>query len=678
MADDVELEKQLREVEMTFRQSQKLRIFQFFHIFTMTSTYVQAQELARMVGVSDRTVKSDMPMLRDFALASGCKLLSKKSKGYYLEVLDEELYLPVKQQLNYRFATERKDRVFSLARSYGILRRLICCTDYLSYEQLAEEVYLAKTVLQSEMGQVVKILDSYHLRLRKKSESGEMVVGAEFEKRVLMVQIYEMHYHEGMTFFPYTAYTEYIECEKQVLYDIRHLLLELLRQYDISIPDVHTQMLSRYLVLCNNRRKAGFQLQFSKEQKDWLQAFGHYQLAADFFIKAKAEFGFEADEEEIMGLAILLIIWEDLKEDINVPSGWQQLTAKAEEYLGKIQERLLSQCGLDFSTLPNWKGHLLNFLQPYCAALHLNAHTWMISQEINGNYEYLIDSPLCLWLAKQALDVFDGEAPRFSIMALAQRFHSLLESVQLKGRPLRALLVSQNGFSWGNTIKARIQARFPKAFSIIDVKQLYELRGLLKEDYDIAFLNLSSHVYKYEWPTFYLDSIPTTKQFNDIYNQVLVDSLNLLAIEKKLGLHKLRIYENFSCETIETFFQLLAFKLGVNSKEIERLEQYFSGWAQLFFVNRHCLLFLSAQNEAGLLELYHFQKAKMYHSHLIEDVLLLKLDFAGNANCARVLQLILEQYCKDDTAVLRLLKKEPGVLDGLLRQAIKSQVISFT
>ena len=54
---------------------------------TMTS-----QELAERIGVSAHTIKNEMPQVAQILNENGARLVSRRHKGYYVEVLDPEAY----------------------------------------------------------------------------------------------------------------------------------------------------------------------------------------------------------------------------------------------------------------------------------------------------------------------------------------------------------------------------------------------------------------------------------------------------------------------------------------------------------------------------------------------------------------------------------------------------------
>ena len=55
--------------------NEKKRILQLFYILAQQDQYIRSYELAEKVGVTERTVKNDIPELEAFAKASGADLV---------------------------------------------------------------------------------------------------------------------------------------------------------------------------------------------------------------------------------------------------------------------------------------------------------------------------------------------------------------------------------------------------------------------------------------------------------------------------------------------------------------------------------------------------------------------------------------------------------------------------
>ena len=102
---------------------------------TMTS-----QELAERIGVSAHTIKNEMPQVAQILNENGARLVSRRHKGYYVEVLDPEAYdtfsavTSIRQMPGSMLNADRESRVRYLS------RRIISTETGIKKEQLADQL----------------------------------------------------------------------------------------------------------------------------------------------------------------------------------------------------------------------------------------------------------------------------------------------------------------------------------------------------------------------------------------------------------------------------------------------------------------------------------------------------------------------------------------------------------
>ena len=127
----------------------KNRLLLMLYLLDNSDQPLKARQLAAMAGVSERTVKNDMAELRELAMASGVEILTRKGKGYQLQVLDSLLYEPVREQLQIRFSTMNYTKSETVNRTNDIVRRLIVAQNYLTFDAISDQLFLSRRTLQS-------------------------------------------------------------------------------------------------------------------------------------------------------------------------------------------------------------------------------------------------------------------------------------------------------------------------------------------------------------------------------------------------------------------------------------------------------------------------------------------------------------------------------------------------
>lgn len=135
----------------------KNRLLLMLYLLDNSDQPLQARQLAAMAGVSERTVKNDMAELRELAQASGVEILTRKGKGYLLQVLDHAVYDPVREQLQIRFSTMNYTKSEIVGRTNDIVRRLIVAPRYLTFDAISDQLFLSRRTLQHSCGKSANV-----------------------------------------------------------------------------------------------------------------------------------------------------------------------------------------------------------------------------------------------------------------------------------------------------------------------------------------------------------------------------------------------------------------------------------------------------------------------------------------------------------------------------------------
>ena len=149
----------------------KKRTLQLFYILASTpDEYHTSKELSEIVNVTDRTIKSDIRELNNLAYDLGARIISHKGRGYCLEVEDEEVFKNAYEQLEYHFYSNYVNDDVIENRVIDILRLLVTSDDYMTVDDIADEIFVAKSSIREEMAEVNHILELFNLSLKKKND----------------------------------------------------------------------------------------------------------------------------------------------------------------------------------------------------------------------------------------------------------------------------------------------------------------------------------------------------------------------------------------------------------------------------------------------------------------------------------------------------------------------------
>ncbi|MEQ2767848.1 BglG family transcription antiterminator [Faecalibacillus intestinalis] len=195
-----------------------------------SDNYISSYEIANSTGISRRRVRDEMKIVKDILASLHLNLLSKTSKGYYIEGKSSQNLTELQNIIN---NTEREDSslIPSLPdeRSSYILGRLINSKEYIKLETLADELLVSRATTANDLISIKKESKKYGLKFNQKPNYGIYIGGSEIGKRKCLVDnifrnlnVSDMYFDFLDTYFNSPDYE----------------IIQILREYAISISDI--------------------------------------------------------------------------------------------------------------------------------------------------------------------------------------------------------------------------------------------------------------------------------------------------------------------------------------------------------------------------------------------------------------------------------------------------------
>lgn len=661
--------------------NEKKRILLLFHILSSQAGYVRSYELAEKACVTERTIKNDIRELRDFCKASGATLHSRKGKGYYLEIVDRNCYKQVKDQMNIHFMYKNETLTVQKNRTNDILRRIICEANYLTIDDIADELYLTKSSIKEEMQEVNEILKSFNMSFRKKNESGYLIKGSEFDRRMLMLSLFEVYYHEAIPFYKSSDFTQFFYRDDQERYDIRHIFLEVMREERCFITD--EQRLSRYLCLMSSRFNSQCKVTFKEEQIKWIQTFKQYQVAKKVVHRLRERFhDFDVDDNEVAALGLVFLFFDNIAEGINLNKDYKLICKEVNEFIQDYVELIRNEYQVNLSHVKNYERILFSVSAPLIIQKEFKSASYLIF-----NY-HTFDRQLknSLFSTNFAMDYGDLFYKKYkqrisliSILNVANAIRIILSRINFSFKPVKAMVTTQSGFEASYHLRDVIKGRFNTYFEKLDVYEFYDMRRIKKTEYDYVILSLPYFTYKYEWPCLVIDDVPTQQQLNDIYNQIVLKGVQLESIVKKMELPNINIYHDFDFDHYESFIKLISFKIANSSTSINHIEKELKQTSEICCYRKICIVFVKRKYTMNqIVDLYHLKQTKLWRDKEINDVLVLSVDFKFDLEIVRFINDLLYQI-SNNTELTGLIidQSNSNTLIEIVRDSLKALPISL-
>ena len=667
----------------------KNRIRLLFYILALQNDYIRAKDLALKAGVTERTIKSDMKDLAEYASQSGAQLVSTKGTGYKLLVKDEKQFDYIRNQLHMYYSAMGINQNEVKNRCNAIIRRILTEESYMTIEDVAEELFLTKSAIREEMKLVNQYLNKFRLRWKKKHEAGPLIQGDELNKRMLMLCVFENHYHEAVRMYKDDKFVALFDYDEQMRYEIRHHFLRKLRESGCHIRDDHTQRFARYLCLMVNRVKLGYTVHFSSEQRNYIKRLKQSQVAHLIMYELMSYSGFEQlPDDEILAFALLLAEYADISPSCHLEEFYPSQLTEAKQLLQEYEKVLLREYGIGLSEISQDKEILIRGLIPLLIQKDFDAlemETRIVSMQDRGIKEY----PLAAQMAFDLVFLFDkkyGTAPTVEkALNFSSHLHSFLLSVNYLFVPVKALLFSWNGLDAGAMIKKIILKRYPSVFSEICIAELYEMRGIKTEDYDFVIMahpqgmDIMSYAYKYEWPYFSMDNVPTDKQMNALYNRYILNGVQLKDTFSYLKLDRINVYNDVTFESEKAFIELISFKLGKDSQAVNTIQNSLQYRTPICCANKVCVLFIKEHLVGhSVFDIYELKSEMMFGEEMVSKIVVISFNFNGSLQAARFVNDISYMIFNDDSAIERICHaKNSNVLIDIVKESLKALPISL-
>ncbi|MFB0710268.1 transcription antiterminator [Buttiauxella noackiae] len=160
-----------------------LRLAQLFEM--LQNETLPQDELARRLSVSTRTVRTDITALNALMAGHGAQFVLSRGEGYQLNIADRDLYQSLVQQPSRQLRIPRN----SPDRVHYLVVRFLTSAFSLKLEDLAEEWFVSRATLQSDMADVREWLARYNLTIETRPRHGMKLFGSEMSVRACLTEL---------------------------------------------------------------------------------------------------------------------------------------------------------------------------------------------------------------------------------------------------------------------------------------------------------------------------------------------------------------------------------------------------------------------------------------------------------------------------------------------------------
>ena len=525
-----------------------LRLAQLFEL--LQNETLPQDELARRFAVTTRTVRTDITVLNELLAAHGARFVLNRGAGYQLKVDDLDRY----SQLQCQTPSQLRIPRTSTARVNYLLTRFLTSAFALKLEDLADEWFVSRATLQSDMAEVREKLGRYHLVIETKPRYGMKLFGSEVAIRTCLTDLL-CHIAREDTDDPLLN----LEALNSGMLDtLQPLLHQCFSRFSIKMSDDSEFYLRLYCAVAVRRISEGYPLSdFSAEDVD-----SDVRDAARHIINLLRPMtgkAISSSEEAYLRVNIAARRTEDIAASVISPDDGESLVNYILSYVN-------THYNFDLQNDPQLRADLLTHIKTMITRVRYQI---AIPNPLLGNIKQ--HYPLAYDVTLAAVASWSKYTP-YTISENEIGFLVLHIGVGLERhynvgyqRHPRVLLVCDTGTSTVRMIQAMLMRKYPQIIvSNIVSQREYEQQAAIDEDFVISTVRLSEK----GKPVVVMAPFPTEYQLEQLGKLVLVDRTRPYMLEKFFDADHFRIIDRPMTQT--ELFSLLCDQLeqeGVVDKQ---------------------------------------------------------------------------------------------------------------
>ncbi|MFS0559867.1 BglG family transcription antiterminator [Terribacillus sp. 179-K 1B1 HS] len=447
------------------------RLLELLTFLSSESRTLTADELARKLAVSERTIRSDMKLLQQELPADHARIESIRGQGYRLIVIEEKLFQVYLQEAIRKKQERLYTRVETPAERVNHLLQLLLLSDgFFKMEDLAQACFVSFPTVQNDLKQVRQLLQQSGLELEKKPKYGIRIVGTETEKRYFLSSFFSMQTGWQKAYGLPDAIIS--ETDIHHVHDIVH---KFVTDNKMMLSDVAVQNLVTHIAIACKRIRDEQYVELAPDAMQDIIQQPAFREAAQLTAMLEAELHIFFPQVEVAYMTIHLMGMEYAAKGIlEGQLGMPELAVA-------IVARIYDKTGLDLRQDEELLKGLSIHLKP---AVHRHLYGMNVRnpllEDIKRHYPLAFEAAV---IGACAVEKDIGiQLAEEEIGYLALHIGAALERSTQKGKKIRCLLVCASGIGSAQLLRYKLQSLFPDKLDIIDTIEYYRL--IRKEEWE--------------------------------------------------------------------------------------------------------------------------------------------------------------------------------------------------
>jgi len=441
-------------------------------IFDMLKSHPQGlngEAISQQLGVSSRTIRSDIKALQDALEKYNIRIFSSPTKGYrfsqfeHLSSIEHELFKDNMSNLE-----TSKQRI-----NYILYKLLANTLNDISITQndLAEEMYISLSTLKIHLNEVKNILKKYDLKITQYKTKGIKISGEETKLRYCIVDIKNIHLENE--FFQDLI----MNIDINLLDDI---IKKVLSERKLQLTDRSQKKLCMYIAIAIQRSRNNKTVVYPSSLTSKIENTFEYSVAKEIIENIYNQLNIDLSCSEVYYITQCLLASKKLI-DVSESTNKKHVKNLVNIILKEIHEKL----SIDFTN----DEYLIDGL-----TLHLNIALTRIQFQMNIRNELLEtiknDYPLAFQMgviAGKIVEQYDNiKINENEIGYIALHFGAALSRNGIKEniKAKNIIIVCSSGLGISVLLKAKVEEYFHNRLNVIKVMPSYEINNQILDNVD--------------------------------------------------------------------------------------------------------------------------------------------------------------------------------------------------
>ena len=424
------------------------------------SEYVTASELAKILDLNEKTVRTTIGKMRDSLDEYGIEIESKTRKGYHLLIYDKEKYQAFIN--NDEWLSKNDIPNNSKEREEWLLDYLLKQHKFVRIDDLSEMLYVSRSTITNDIRNVEDSLKSYHITLIRRPNYGLHIQGSEFDIRNCMISQFKDNKWAQ----------RFSDKEENELKEISKILLNNIQNQKVVLSKSMIQEMMSCIYIAKVRYEENYKITVSKNEVVHRIYKPCIEVATNIVEELNEKFHIHLLDSEIYYIAINIAA----RSDYNVLEGELEsgVINQARKQATQMLDCVYDMMHLDMRQNLSLLYDLISFLIPMDIRMRygiIAKNPFAEATKKKYFFAYNVASQAVIPLKK----TYFHELPENEIAYLTSIFALFIEQEKDKKKKYNILVICATNMSTSKLLAYQYKKKFKKYIDEVYTCEMYNL-----------------------------------------------------------------------------------------------------------------------------------------------------------------------------------------------------------